>query len=112
MKIQSITICKPKPSFTKDDRHKYTDRAVTVEDLYDMEDRINAKINRQNKKINEIGNDINQSNYNLVKDQNKILGQALSDMAKLIYFRPLANSHECYKTAQKSSEMVKNNEII
>lgn len=41
MRIQPITICKPKPNFTKNDRRTNTDRTATVQDLYELEERIN-----------------------------------------------------------------------
>ena len=92
--------------------NKSVDRAVTVKDLYDMEDRINAKIENQGKRVNNIENNINNFNSTLVKDQNKILGQALIDISKLIYFRPLAGSHDYYKTAIKSTEILKNDSVV
>lgn len=52
MKIQSINImCKPKPNFTQSERRPNIDRAATVADLYDMEDRINARIDKQDEAI-------------------------------------------------------------
>ena len=78
-----------------------------------MEDRINAKnkslLEKQNKLISDMENRINLYNETLDKKQNEILGQALIDMTKLIYFRPLASSHDYYKASLKSSEAVKNN---
>lgn len=48
MRIQPINImCKPnKPCFTGQ-RRENTDRTVTVTDLYEMEDRINQRLDKQ-----------------------------------------------------------------
>ncbi len=101
-----------KPNFLQQKRRKdNTDRAVTVQDLYDMEDRINSKIKRQNQKLLEMENRIDSYNENLMTEQNKLLGNALGDITNLIYFRPLASSHDYYKAAQKSSKIVKNNGV-
>jgi len=67
MKIQPITtFCKPKPSFTHSKRYENTDRTPTLQDLYEMEDRLNNKINKQN----------------------ETLGKALGSITDLIYYSP------------------------
>ena len=111
MRIQPITIIS-KQNFTKNDRRTNTDRVITMQDLYEMEDRINAKIEKQNKHINEIGNSINNYNSYLVTNQNKILGQSLNDIAKLIYMRQTASGHDYYMNAKKSTEILKNNGAV
>ena len=67
MKIQPITnFCKPRPNFKGDNKRKNPDRAVTMQDLYDMEDRLNNKINKKN----------------------EVLGKALGLITDLIYYSP------------------------
>ena len=93
-------------------RKDCTDRAVTLQDLYEMEDRINSKIDKQTKRINEVESSINNVNCQLADEQNKLLGQAFIDVTKLIYFRPLASSNDYYKISLKTSEAIKNNKNI
>lgn len=101
------------PTFCNNPRRTNQDRMATVQDLYEMEDRIIAKnkylIEKQIKKMNEINSNIDCYNSYLIKDQNKLIGKTLEDITKLIYFRPLAGSHDYYKLAEKSSKNLTNN---
>ena len=84
MKIQPVNmLCKPsKPCFTSRERRENTDRAVTVTDLYEMEDRINLQ------------------NKELVKQQNEKLGNILKNMIKMLY----SNEYFFYERALEASE--------
>ena len=97
----------------KPKRRGNTDRTATVQDLYELEDRINAKnkelIEKQNQIIFKMKDIINYNNDNLILNQNKMVGEALFNMTKLIYFRPLATSHDCFIAAKKSSETLQCN---
>lgn len=66
MNIQSVSLTQS--NFTSNNsRRTNTDRVATLQDLYDMEDRITA----------------NQEK--LIKNQNEMLGKTLQSMSQLIY---------------------------
>ena len=66
MNIQSVSLAQS--NFTSNNsRRTNTDRVATLQDLYDMEDRITA----------------NQEK--LIKNQNEMLGKTLQSMSQLIY---------------------------
>ena len=114
MKIQSIQImCKPnKPCFSRSERRQNIDRAATVADLYEMEDRINAKnaaiIKKQNEILGNMEARINNFNEISIVNQNRIIGRTLEDAIRLIYFRPVASAQDCYKKAEKSAQILAN----
>lgn len=52
MKIQPINMmCKPKTNFTRNERRPNVDRTITVTDLYEMEDRLNQRLDKQDEAI-------------------------------------------------------------
>lgn len=66
MNIQSVSLAQS--NFTSNNsRRTNTDRVATLQDLYDMEDRITA----------------NQEK--LIKNQNEMIGKTLQSMSQLIY---------------------------
>jgi len=68
MKIEAINTNQNNYLFgSSNERHKNVDRAVTVRDLYEMEDRIIA----------------NQEK--LIKNQNEMIGKTLQSMVRLVY---------------------------
>lgn len=119
--IRSINIDKNK--FLGNKRRQNTDRAATVQDLYELEDRMNAKYANLLKKqknilaqlitfddLYELKNKINSENENLINNQSKMIGQSLNDLSKLIYMRQTASAHDYYVKAKASSEALKNNQ--
>lgn len=117
MKIQPINLLsKPnRPCFSQQKRRTNVDRAVTVADLYEFEDRIDAKnkafLKLQKNLLEDMEQRMNHFNETIVINQNKMIGHTLEDMTKLIYFRPLASSHDHYKTAVESTKVLANNGI-
>ena len=90
MKIQAINHINTKLSFTQNQRRTNVDRNVTVQDLYEFENRLNDKIDRQN----------------------KLLGQTLNSITELIYKTPyMAYQDQTdlkYQEAMYYSEKLKN----
>lgn len=73
MRIRPITICKPKPNFTKNDRRTNTDRTATVQDLYELEERINYEnLKTQFNNVKNDLNDIKQNQKEILKSLNVI----------------------------------------
>lgn len=93
MKIESINMmCKPnKPSFMQTPKRKSTDRMATVQDLYEMEERI----------IN--------SNEKLIRKQNEMIGQTLQSMVKHINSVGTEGAEEEFHEAIDNATLLKLN---
>ena len=88
MRIQPITICKPKPNFTKNDRRTNTDRTATVQDLYELEERIFG--GKKVKSVQGISRELMQDLQNDIKESiDKLLGQK-RDLLYLMEMMPKA----------------------
>ena len=86
MNIQSVSLAQS--NFTSNNSRKTnTDRVATLQDLYDMEDRITA----------------NQEK--LIKNQNEMLGKTLQSMSQLIYH----DYDEYFEQAMDDAAMLKLN---
>ena len=90
MKIQAIHSINTKSNFTQNQKRSNVDRAVTVQDLYEFEDRLNSRID----------------------SQNKILGQTLYSLSDLVYKAPyMINQDQVdfrYQESLYYSEKLKN----
>ena len=74
----------------------YNNRNATLIDLYEMEDRINAR------------------NDKLIKKQNELIGNTLKSLANLIYMAPLTDSSDLdnqYSSTVSRAECLINNGV-
>lgn len=90
-------------------RRENVDRAATLQDLHEMEDRINE---HNEKLIKTLAIQLTETNRELSQKQNRMIGTVLSDISKQIFMRKTASAKDFYEKTKHDSEVLKNSGAI